>query len=155
MEVYNKAFIKEGQQVKNHRRDFELIVWQLREDDIVKRLQEASNPEETWKEIVCRYKYRCHFWKRRYCINLETEWIYPSKYKYEEYSVEICVLIKLMNADKDGYEVFDNEVIFELEALIASLRNTNTEVGERFADYIESGEFIAEMSDEEFLKMFS
>lgn len=145
--------------MKNHRKDFKTIVSQLYLENVVKELSNCTDIEvarNIWHRIVAKYKIRCRTWKNKYYFVLESEWVYPrsKKLKVSDYPIEICILIRLMNVEKDGREIYDNEVVFEEDDLAARLRETGLKAGQNLAEYIKDGEFICEMSEDKFLEMF-
>jgi hypothetical protein len=159
MKVYNRAFIKGGIFMKKPRQDFKKIVDQLYDRKCVERLSQCTNLEEAkkvWKEIVSEYKEVCKNWKDKHYLTTESDWIYPrsKKLKVSDHPIEICVLVRLMNAEKDGRPIYNEVVVFEEDDLAARLRETATEAGIQLAEYVEEGEQICELTEEDFFDMF-
>lgn len=145
--------------MKKPRQDFKKIVDQLYDRECVKRLSQCTDIEEAkkvWKEIVSEYKCLCKTWKDKHYLSTESDWIYPrsKKLKLNDHPVEICVLIRLMNAEKDARPIYNEVVVFEEEDLAARLRETRTEAGIQLAEYVEEGEQICELTEEDFLEIF-
>lgn len=145
--------------MKKPRQDFKKIVDRLYDGDIVKRLSQCTDLEETkkvWKKIVSEYKEQCKGWKDKHYLSTESDWVYPrsKKLKVSDHPIEICVLIRLMNTEKDGRPLFNEVVVFEEDDLAARLRETETEAGIELAEYIEEGEQICELAEEDFLEIF-
>lgn len=145
--------------MKEFRKGFKRLVDKLYVQKTAYRMKEKTFEEaqKEWKRILIEYRNECLNWKNKCYEMFKTDWIYPLKknIKLSDHPVEICFLIRIMNTI-DPKRIIEDEVVFhDMHQMAQVLREEKNVNAEELAEYLEMYIGIEEMTEEDFIGIFS